>query len=44
VKLLRNLIESLLGRLQADIDWEGNYTQHKPEELYTQWALSRAKM
>jgi hypothetical protein len=39
VKFLRNLMKSLLRRLQAIIDRQGKHTKYEPEELYTQWAL-----
>jgi hypothetical protein len=39
VKFLRNLMKSLLRKLQAIIDGQGDYTKYQLEELYTQWVL-----
>jgi hypothetical protein len=41
VKFLRNLMESLLGRLKVIKDGKKNHTKYPPEELYTQRALFR---
>jgi hypothetical protein len=43
VKFLRNLMESLLGRLKVIKDGKKNHTKYPPEELYTQRALFRMK-
>jgi hypothetical protein len=41
VKFLRNLMESLLGRLKVIKDGKKNHTKYPPEELYTQRTLFR---
>jgi hypothetical protein len=43
LKFLRNLMESLLRRLQAIIDGQGNPTKYQPEGLYTLWTLLMPK-
>jgi hypothetical protein len=43
-KYLMNLMESLLRRLQAINDGEGNHIKYQPEKQYIQWALFRAKI
>jgi hypothetical protein len=39
-----NFIESLVRRLKAITNWQGNYTKYQLEVLYTQRALLRAKI
>ncbi len=43
-KYLMSLMESLLKRLQAITDGEGDHIKYQPEEQYIRWTLFRAKI
>jgi hypothetical protein len=44
MRCLMDLLESLSGRLQAITYEVGNHIKYFSEELYIQWAFSRAKI